>query len=66
MILLLTWHVGNVIDEHGGLRSAAKALDIDPGYLSRLASGEKDNPSKETLDLLGIERKVAVSYMRKK
>lgn len=43
-------------EEHGSLRAAAKALGIDPGYLSRLASGEKVNPSDKVLSALGLER----------
>jgi hypothetical protein len=45
-------------EEHGSLRSAAKALGIDPGYLSRLKNGEKTNPSDEVLAALGLERVV--------
>lgn len=48
-------------EEHGSLRAAAKALGIDPGYLSRLKSGEKINPSAEVLKVLGLER---ITYYR--
>ena len=48
-------------EEHGSLRAAAKALGIDPGYLSRLKSGEKINPSAEILKALGLER---ITYFR--
>lgn len=48
-------------EEHGSLRAAAKALGIDAGYLSRLKTGEKVNPSDEVLSALGLER---VTYFR--
>lgn len=44
--------------QHGGIRAAAKAIGIDPGYLSRLKDGYKTNPSDEVLSLLGLERSV--------
>lgn len=43
---------------HGGLRKAATACDIDVGYFSRLQSGDKDNPTDETLRKLGLTRVV--------
>lgn len=42
--------------KHGGLRAAARALGIDPGYLFRLKNAEKMNPSDEVLSALGLER----------
>lgn len=45
------------------LRHAAKAMKIDPGYLSRLSTGAKANPSAETLRKLGIEE--IVKYLPK-
>jgi len=44
--------------KHGGLRPAAKALGIDPGYLFRLKNAQKMNPSDEVLAALGLERVV--------
>ena len=44
------------IKTHGSLRAAARALDIDPGYLFRLLTGEKKNPSRATLTKLGLLR----------
>lgn len=46
------------VEIYGSLRAAAKGLGIDAGYLSRLASGEKDNPGDYVLERLGLERKV--------
>lgn len=43
---------------YGGLRGVASALDIDPGFLSRMKSGKKFNPSNETLRKLGLRREV--------
>ena len=44
------------IRKHGGLRAAAKAMDMDPSYLLRLMTGEKTNPSRKTLAKLGLVR----------
>lgn len=41
-------------EQHGTLRAVGRVLQIDAGYLSRLASGEKGNPSKATLRKLGL------------
>jgi hypothetical protein len=38
-------------------------MKIDPGYLSRLSTGAKANPSAETLRKLGIEE--IVKYLLK-
>lgn len=46
----------------GSLREAADILQIDAGYLSRLRSGEKTEPSDEVLRKLGLRR--VVSYER--
>lgn len=47
---------------HGGLRKAAESCDIDVGYFSRLKSGEKDNPTAETLRKLGLTKTVVYQY----
>ena len=44
--------------QYGGLRAAATALGIDPAYLYRLKSGEKDNPSDAMLGKLGLVRRI--------
>lgn len=51
-------HVKAFIAEHTSLRSAAQFLGISPGHLSRLASGERTNPSQQLLDAMGIHRMV--------
>ena len=48
----------------GSARAACEHFGIDPGYWSRLRSGEKANPSKELLDKLGL-KEACVLYERK-
>lgn len=43
---------------HGGLRAASRAIGIDCGYLNRLESGDKTNPSDDTLDKLGLRKEI--------
>lgn len=50
--------------QHGGLRKAAVALGVDPGYLCRLAKGQKSNPAPALLEKLGIERSVTYRKIR--
>lgn len=47
---------------HGSLRAVAQDLGIDVGYLSRLASGEKENPGSYVLEQLRLEKRVV--YVR--
>ena len=42
--------------EHGSLRAAARALGVDAGYLFRLKSGKKSNPSEALLTKLHLKR----------
>lgn len=51
-------HVRAFIAEHTSMRAAARVLGVSPGHLSRLASGERTNPSPELLDAMGIHRMV--------
>jgi len=53
MKITLQQLVGLAIAEHGGLQNAAKATGIDVGYLSRLHTGNKTNPSVNTIKRLG-------------
>ena len=39
---------------YGSVRAVGKALSIDHVYLHRLASGEKQNPSKVVMRKLGL------------
>ena len=59
MHITIQFRVKQLIDHYGGCRAAARAIDIYPGYLSRLGTGEADNPSKETLKMLGLEKMVS-------
>lgn len=54
--------VAERIGQHGSVRKAARALRIDPGYLYRLATGEKSNPSSTVLRKLRVLRTVKVTY----
>ncbi|WP_282259698.1 hypothetical protein [Stenotrophomonas sp. PS02301] len=49
----------------GSLQGVARELDIDCGYLSRLASGEKTNPSDEVLAKLGLEKTVIYTPIKR-
>ena len=51
---LLQARVQELADKHGGLNAAARALSIDPGYLSRMRSGEKTDPGPVALRKLGL------------
>ena len=54
--------VAELIEQHGSLRAAARVIQIDAGYLSRLANGEKGEPSDLFLRRMGL-RKV-VTYVQ--
>lgn len=45
---------------HGSLNNTSINLGIDPGYWSRLKSGEKTNPGDETLSKIGLVK--IISY----
>lgn len=63
---LLQKRIVEVVFSAGSLRAAAKWLDVDSGCLSRLQSGEKDNPSDELLAKLGLRRKVVYERIRER
>ena len=50
--------IDELCEKHGSLRKAAKAVDVDFGYLSGLRSGEKNNPSEKILSKLGLKKEV--------
>jgi transcriptional regulator with XRE-family HTH domain len=56
--------IERLIKKHGGLRPLSRAIGISPSYLQRMRIGEKNDPSPEVLDKLGLER--VVSYRRKR
>lgn len=45
-----------MVARHGSYRAAARALQIDAGYLVRLRSGVKTEPSATILRKLGLRR----------
>jgi hypothetical protein len=50
--------------QHGSLRAAARVLDIDPGYLSRLLHGEKTDPGDLLLRRMGLRAPNPKQYER--
>lgn len=52
--LAIAKRITELAKQHGGLRKAAKAIDIDPGYLCLLRSGKRTRPSAATLRKLGL------------
>ena len=53
-ITTLPNRIAELTAQHGTLRAAAAVINIDVGYLSRLASGEKVKPGKEFLRRMGL------------
>ena len=49
------------VSRHGGLRAAARAMEIDAGYLCKLRTGDKKAPDDAILRKLGLRR--IVSYI---
>ena len=55
---LLQRRIWELVDRHISMRATARVLKVDHAYLSRLASGEKENPSDALLRKLGLRRVV--------
>lgn len=55
----LAERIAELVEQHGTLRAAARVIDIDIGYLSRLANGEKVRPSKKFLNRMGLRAVLA-------
>ena len=53
-LVTLETAVQTIVQQHGGIRAAARATGVDKGFISRLMSGKKVNPSDETLEALGL------------
>ena len=62
-MVTLKERIDELCEKHGSLRKAAKAVDVDFGYLSGLRSGTKTNPSYNTLEKLGLKK--VVTYVLK-
>lgn len=58
MTTTIAQRINELVAEHGSLVKAARHLDMDVAYLSRLRSGIKDAPSDETLARLGLAKRV--------
>ena len=52
-----------LVKKYGSLKKAEAATGINYQYLYRLGTGEKTNPSDDTLARMGLERRVI--YVRK-
>jgi hypothetical protein len=55
--------VCELIEQHGSLRAAARAINLDPGYMARLRMGTKKAPSNKTLQKLSLLKEI--KYFRK-
>jgi hypothetical protein len=62
--MTLQERIDQLVELHGSLRAAARVTMIDPGYLSRLRSGEKARPEKLILARLGLRRVVTYELAR--
>jgi transcriptional regulator with XRE-family HTH domain len=61
-LTVIAERIDELVGVHGGLNQTAVVLGIDKGYLSRLRTGAKSNPSGEVLKKLGLYR--TVEYRR--
>lgn len=64
MSVNLRRRIQGLAKHHGSLRAAARVIDLDHGYLSRLQDGLKTEPSDETLRKLGMVRRVTYEITR--
>ncbi len=60
---VLRQRIQELAKQHGSLRAAARVLEIDNGYLSRLQDGGKTEPSDDILRKLDLRR--VVTYVRR-
>ena len=58
--------VGELINTHGSVRAAAKAIGIESSYLFRLSTGEKSSPSDATLAKLGMKRVITFERIQQR
>ena len=59
---MIAQRVNELIEQHGGLRAAARVLGISAPYLQRLGQGWYDKPSPKILRRMGLMR--VVTYKR--
>lgn len=62
--MTLADRIDELIAKHGSLRAAARAIDIDHGYLSRLATGDKVRPGKTILRRLGVKQVITYESLK--
>lgn len=62
----LAERIDEFVAVYGSIRAAGDAIGIDPGYLSRLRSGEKASPTKDMLVRLGLYKVVTYRRIRQK
>ena len=48
--------IDQLVEQHGSLRATSRVIGLDVGYLARLRSGKKKNPTSSTLHRLGLQR----------
>lgn len=54
--LTIPSRIAELVEQHGSLRAAARVLECDAGYLSRLQSGEKTDPGAHLLRRMGLRQ----------
>lgn len=59
----LQQRIAQLVGLYGSLRAVSVMLEIDVGYLSRLATGKKTNPTDEVLLKLDLRRVVTYERM---
>lgn len=57
-------HIEKLVTRYRGVRAAARALGVDPAFLSRLRLGRKKNPSDATLAKLGLRRESRLTAVK--
>jgi hypothetical protein len=60
----LAERINQLVAIHGSLCAVSEEIVLNKGYLSRLRSGAKDNPSDDKLAALGLKREVTIVYKR--
>lgn len=55
--------ISGLVGALGSLREVARQTHLDVGYLSHLASGDKTEPSAETLARLNLRRIVTYEHV---